>query len=744
MNNDIEKVIDILVEKKNLLSDESSINYHRLEKTDCIFQFESINDMSDIEKYLIYFVRRNSKKDYDLFQQYLDENNSNDDIFWMPVMIFDTWDDENKFYQYINDRLSTSIDRKKMNKLFDSKISIYMAGEDKVTINVDDGINYLEYFDNSSMYNSKMKGFIYNVSFFELKKLFNVTGKNLFEKNIRKGIDKGITIKNIKVEFKNYLKISLFYELSKFYEENKLKSVFGIDEDMFVNYSPRKFWFCHNGITIFSYDNCEFERFGNTIKLNPKKVSVINGAQTLTCFLEAIKNLKEEYLDNIQNIELKNSIVDKEKINIDKLLAHASKRIFLKTIFINGQEDIVQSITCGLNTQVPVLPEDITADSNEVRVLNKILRKANVEIVKGGYTSAFEQGYTPLDFAKKYLLCINQPGKSKNLRKSDLNDIINNAITDFSIRKDKLLPQFRQISEIDKWWKSKKKERDNLYDNTDDLVFCKYGKNYFSSYVLVNQYDEDDYFLAFSDFIKSMRQVSNREITLNDFKKDDLFNNYIEYKNSIVENTCEDTKVITLDYQDLLIYLKENIKSRYSIAVTISDYLSSKKIDIEKFRVINRISEKCCEAFPFPNSVFSEIYQSNIDYDNDKYISFAESKFKESIKQKFSLFILDNDLLENKKREIVKVSFIENFSFDKYEKDAESVYNKTIEAFKQGDERLFPKVSDKLKFHVRPKAIDSNDTFEFSNGNDITKRTFWANRDTLDELIVSFLGESDN
>lgn len=94
VNNDIEKVIDILVEKKNLLSDESSINYHRLEKTDCIFQFESINDMSDIEKYLIYFVRRNSKKDYDLFQQYLDENNSNDDIFWMPVMIFDTWDDE--------------------------------------------------------------------------------------------------------------------------------------------------------------------------------------------------------------------------------------------------------------------------------------------------------------------------------------------------------------------------------------------------------------------------------------------------------------------------------------------------------------------------------------------------------------------------------------------------------------------------------------------------------------------------
>ena len=47
----------------------------------------------------------------------------------------------------------------------------------------------------------------------------------------------------------------------------------------------------------------------------------------------------------------------------------------------------------------------------------------------------------------------------------------------------------------------------------------------------------------------------------------------------------------------------------------------------------------------------------------------------------------------------------------------------------------FPKASLNKKFHIRPKAINSNDTFEFTNGELITKRTFWANKDTVDEII---------
>ena len=63
------------------------------------------------------------------------------------------------------------------------------------------------------------------------------------------------------------------------------------------------------------------------------------------------------------------------------------------------------------------------------------------------------------------------------------------------------------------------------------------------------------------------------------------------------------------------------------------------------------------------------------------------------------------------------------------------VYNETVEAFEKGDDNLFPKSSEKKGFHVRPKAANSEDTFEFTNGLQITKRTFWANRETINELI---------
>lgn len=50
-------------------------------------------------------------------------------------------------------------------------------------------------------------------------------------------------------------------------------------------------------------------------------------------------------------------------------------------------------------------------------------------------------------------------------------------------------------------------------------------------------------------------------------------------------------------------------------------------------------------------------------------------------------------------------------------------------AFKTGDEAMFPKMGAGLKFHVRPKAINGDDTFEFTNGAQITKRSFWANQE---------------
>lgn len=47
-------------------------------------------------------------------------------------------------------------------------------------------------------------------------------------------------------------------------------------------------------------------------------------------------------------------------------------------------------------------------------------------------------------------------------------------------------------------------------------------------------------------------------------------------------------------------------------------------------------------------------------------------------------------------------------------------------------------------FHVRTKAVNAEDTFEFSNGKQITKRTFWANKNTLDILLDGMISAGMN
>ncbi|MED7662374.1 hypothetical protein G4441_16190 [Blautia wexlerae] len=111
--------------------------------------------------------------------------------------------------------------------------------------------------------------------------------------------------------------------------------------------------------------------------------------------------------------------------------------------------------------------------------------------------------------------------------------------------------------------------------------------------------------------------------------------------------------------------------------------------------------------------------------------------------KKIPVFVLD--FIENKsgKKDICSITFIKDFSFVSENAKAEMVYNETVEAFEKGDDNLFPKSSEKKGFHVRPKAANSEDTFEFTNGLQITKRTFWANRETINELIQLYVNEKE-
>ncbi|MEG1060359.1 MAG: hypothetical protein RSE43_02275 [Oscillospiraceae bacterium] len=118
-------------------------------------------------------------------------------------------------------------------------------------------------------------------------------------------------------------------------------------------------------------------------------------------------------------------------------------------------------------------------------------------------------------------------------------------------------------------------------------------------------------------------------------------------------------------------------------------------------------------------------------------ITFEKSLFLKEIKKIYPVFIVD----KSSSNTVEKIRYVDSFSFANYETEAEQVFNQTLEAFVEGDESKFPKSGSNLGFHIRPKAINGEDTFEFTNGNHITKRTFWANKDTVEAILEDKLNK---
>lgn len=289
-----------------------------------------------------------------------------------------------------------------------------------------------------------------------------------------------------------------------------------------------------------------------------------------------------------------------------------------------------------------------------------------------------------------------------------------------------------------------------MHKTYNNLIIGKYGKNYFGSYVInvlhsnldKDTIDNNTLNILYENFLNSINKLIKYEDSLdsNVFKKDTLF---ISLKSEI-NNISHNKKKFNLEEKKktLIELLNNEQQNSYTFYKTIANYLINLEIEITDFRVIRRINKTCNESFPFPNSTFKEIYSkyeqvissdNNDNTNNISYKSFDDSSFKYAIKKEFPVFVIDED--NKKTHHVIDIHYIKSFSFSSFINNAEEVYNKTINAFKMGDESLFPKSTDNLKFHVRPKAINSEDTFEFTNGNFITKRTFWANKNTVEKII---------
>lgn len=723
---------DFLAKRQGL--DENTIGICKYENVelDLVFEveryylLEGVDRESSCEmKYLIYDCSGNERK-FDFKEYSMVKEN---DVL-IQVFIFNNWQEEMDEYYRLYHELKAN-EKSNLTDYFENKISIYEELKDSLSMKVDDYVNYLEYSPNNEPSNCCLIGYVHNISFFELKRLFNVTGYALFRKNVRKGLKKNPTGEKIKNKFMIYVRVFIYQALIKYpeiankeIEDGILKDCLNLTDDDLINQRPENFWFYHNGITIFSYDEKAINFTGNHIELNPKMVSVINGAQTMTNFYMGLEKLKRSLKKDLEMLDLNN-------INLDNILTEANKKITVKTIFISGKEFFVRPITYGLNTQIPVLEEHILADSDDARKLNKILRIKGMYIIKEG---DMQQGTTfnVLEFLKKYLIIKCEPGKSKNLRKTEMGELMSQAVVSFKNDSDYYLNSMNVLVELDVWWKNSRKDRINTYVEENDLIINSYGKNYFGSYLIYNRItslDEEYINVLLNKFIREIKALKN-DLSLGDFKSDTLFNDLKKYKNTLQVASLSETGIIE---RELVEYLKDNIKSPYSVSKVISDFLELRNISLEYFRVIQRVDEKCKESFPFPSSTFSEIYMRDETDEVTNYVNFDDSDFKKEVEKLFKVFVIEKTKIDGDEV-IIEVNQI-NFSFKKYLAQAEKVFDDTIEAFIQGDSQLFPKSSDNCAFHIRPKAKNSDDTFEFSNGEQITKRTFWANKNTVEDII---------
>ena len=747
MDNNMIKMIDILFERQGLEKDDSSkVEY--VENTNMsIAELVGLNVDTEEERYLL--IDFNNVESVSLLKIYnnfigkFEKINDEDSI--VAVMGFINRNQEKEIYNQIYKELSKAQERKKLKNIFDKKISIYFDISETIELEYFNEINYLE--NNVKIDNEELEGNIYNICLYELNKLFNITGEDLFGKNVRLKIKSNPIAYKLRNNFKSYIYVYLYKELLKkeSITENKLvelKKIFSLEEGALKYNCPEMFWFCHNGITIFSYDEEDIIVLGNKIKLNPRKISVINGAQTLTNFFDCLDEIKRKVSSDLKEVFGKCPFTEEE---IDKILNDSAKKIIVKTIIIKGSEQYVLPITYGLNTQIPVNNEDILSNSEEIKELNDYFKYGQIEILRPGQESIYKYGCNVLEYVKKYAICQGKPGDSKNFNKRNMEETIKESVGEVKNKEKNMIQKFTYLFEIDEWWRNSKKEREAIINPNDKIENClaKYGKNYFGSYYLNEQnqkFYDDDFFNSFTNFVYDMKKVAQKsnieEVDVNTFKDNTLFNDYTSNKkDGESEDNQKFTKKDLNELKEHLNKLLEESDKKYihRMSSDISKYFETNNINLRHFRIIKTDNKKCREAFPFSSSVFTEIYMIDEDSSGiNKYKKYKESSFCNQVESSFPLFVLDY-----KDNFIKKVYFNNNFSFKEYSEQAKVVYNKTIEAFEKGDESLFPKMGDNEDFHVRPKARNADDTFEFTNGNQITKRTFWANKKLINNIIGS-------
>lgn len=676
-------------------------------------------DMSDDDSYkdvLIYQFHGSFKsEDFEyekLLVEMTDAQLSLRDVF----VSFNSWEEERETIQKLKQKENSATKKNKIENNFALFNSVYFQDSDYITIQVeDDGINYLE----SPERREDLSAMVVNCSLAEIKKLYNCTGVKLFKRNVRNGIiSNKSTIRSI---FSKYLSII----------DDTTDSEGGQDD-----YDPELFWFSHNGITVFvDNENPRNIKFQNDeIVLNRNFCSVINGAQTITNFFLVYSELKYQYQS------------DEEKLKKLELLI---SKIKVKLTVIQGKNNYSNFITRGLNTQNPITDEDFIAISEKVMNLNKVF--SEIHILKTGEVER-DGGLTPLQFVKQFLIVDNKPGLSKNFNKGDLETQINSIYSKIVLQEgdairlkhesEETIQKIVFLNEVESWWKKKNRE------TTEKDLIDRYAKNYFESFVIKhyeNIADAEGKEKIFDVYFEKFKEIiSKKEYNYNSFKNDTLYNEIIEeYEKQKVSNDIN-KDLDDAYYNELKKFLNYSSDLQYLPLILKFNY---GKIQMDNIRVIKRVNGNIMESFYLSSKTFSELYQNLSIEDrliNDKEIkesdfkTFSESTLYNELIKKYNIYVIDVDEDSTGKELITHITIKRDFNFNLSDEDSKKVqqlYKETINAFIEGETSKFPSVNKGDIIYVQPKAINKEDLFLFTNGEQLPKQTFWISKDYIKNII---------
>ncbi|MCT4784753.1 AIPR family protein [Exiguobacterium aestuarii] len=205
--------------------------------------------------------------------------------------------------------------------------SVITPKHESYSINFTNRVNYI------NVKNGNLKGHIITAKLRDVVEIYGDMGDDLFESNLR-----------IKIEDKNEVDASI---------QNTIKN------------EPEDFWFLNNGITLIvpkdgiSFFHPEKVTINN---LSTSRITVVNGAQTITSASEVFYSFDTEYKEGLNNIEideLKSKHARSEK-------AEVLLRI-VETEMVNNKEN-------ELNSQVGIENQEVKEDieGNASQLVNQV------------------------------------------------------------------------------------------------------------------------------------------------------------------------------------------------------------------------------------------------------------------------------------------------------------------------------------------------------------------------------------